>query len=363
MTPIRLILLPSDPEWPVRQILFGPDDRVIEDTRLEYGGPWLGDTPTVLAVPGSDVAARRLVLPNGPRAQLEAAAGLILEEELSEASEAMRVAVGPAEPDGTRIVAAASAARAQGWLEIARGLGAEPQAVLPDFLLLPEPEDDTVVTADLGDRTAARGRDLLLSVEADLVPVLLAGRESRPLEDGPARMAAFARAARAPLLDLRPAAPGQAARPRALKLAAALAVLLVASPLLLDIARAVQEDGAARRDERRAIALARSALGSGTAIQDPAAQMRARRLELAAGASFGRTAAGLFAAVEAVEGARIEALMFEASGAARATLSYADYSDVERLRAAAAANGLELEEVSALDERGVRIGDFVVRAS
>ena len=47
MTPIRLIILPTSAEASCRQILFGPDDQVIEDTRLEYGGPWLDGAPVV----------------------------------------------------------------------------------------------------------------------------------------------------------------------------------------------------------------------------------------------------------------------------------------------------------------------------
>ena len=128
MTPVRLLILPATVEQPCRQILFGPEDHVMEDSRLDYGGPWLGDVPTVLAVPGADVLARRLVLPNGPRAQVEAAAALILEEELASTREPLRVAMGPQEADGARLVAAASANRVNAWIEMARALGADPVA-------------------------------------------------------------------------------------------------------------------------------------------------------------------------------------------------------------------------------------------
>ena len=362
MTPVRLLILPATVEQPCRQILFGPEDHVMEDSRLDYGGPWLGDVPTVLAVPGADVLARRLVLPNGPRAQVEAAAALILEEELASTREPLRVAMGPQEADGARLVAAASANRVNAWIEMARALGADPVAVIPDYLLLPAPaEDDAVLTLDLGDRTAARGHDIALSAEPDLLPLLLQDRRVAPLEPGPGQLAAFAAAARAPLLNLKPKPPAPGLGRNAVRIAAALAALLLVAPLGIDVARAARDDAAARRDEARAMGLARSALGSGAAIQDPAAQVRARRLELNAGSGFGDSAAGLFAALETVEGARLEALLFDPSGVMRATVSYADYADVERLRAAAAAHGLALEEVSALDERGVRIGDFVVR--
>ncbi|WP_296816597.1 type II secretion system protein GspL [Brevundimonas sp.] len=363
MTPIRLLILPATADQTCRQILFGPEDHVMEDQRLDYGGPWLGDTPAVLAVPGADVLARRLVLPAGSRAQVEAAATMILEEDLASTHETLRVAVGPVEADGARLVVAASANRVQAWMEIARALGAEPAVVIPDYLLLPEPaeDDDAVLALDLGDRIAARGRDIALSAEPDLLPLLLQERDTAALEPGPALLAAFVRAVRSPMLDLKPRPPAEGLNRRAMRLAAALAALALISPLVLDGARAARDDGAARRDEAQALGLARSVLGSGAAIDDPAAQVRARRLELNAGAGFGDSAAGLFAALESVESAKLEALMFDPSGVMRATVSYADYADVERLRGAAATHGLALEEISALDERGVRIGAFVVR--
>ena len=127
------------------------------------------------------------------------------------------------------------------------------------------------------------------------------------------------------------------------------------------MASAWRADRAADRDRARAVALARSALGSGTPIDDPAGQIRARRLAVSSGGDFGASAAGLFAAVESVEGARLESLLYDPSGTLRATISYADYSSVERLVGAASANGLVLEEVSALDQAGVRLGDFIAR--
>lgn len=360
MTPIRLIILPATPEQPCRQILFGPDDQVIEDSRLDYGGPWLDGAPVVLAAPGSDIAFRRLALPNGSRAQATAAAQLAMEAEAASGAETLSVAIGAPDHDGLSPVCAVAANRLRAWIEVARALGAEPDVVIPDYLLVSD-GGEAVHTLDFGDRTGVRGQGLALSGERSLMPFLLEGRMVMSLSWGPQRFAELAAACRRPLLNLKPREARPQADRRLVTLAAGLAVAVLVSPLLVDMASAWRADRAADRDRARAVALARSALGSGTAIDDPAGQIRARRLAVSSGGDFGASAAGLFAAVESVEGARLESLLYDPSGTLRATISYADYSSVESLVSAASANGLVLEEVSALDQAGVRLGDFIAR--
>lgn len=359
-TPIRLIILPATADQPCRQILFGPDDHVMEDSRLEYGGPWLDGAPVVLAAPGQDILFRCLELPTGSRAQAQAAAALAMEADSASDRDTLVVAVGDPDMDGLSPVCAVEAARLRAWTEVARALGVEPDVILPDYLLIPD-SDDTVHTMEFGDRTAVRGQGLALSGERGLIPLLLDGRMALSLPWSAERMAAIAQACRHPVLNLKPRPPRPALDRRLASLAAGLAVAVLLSPLVIDIATASRDDRAADRDQARAVALARGALGSGTPIDDPAAQLRARRLALSTGGDFAPTSAGLFAAVESVEGARLESLLYDPSGVMRATISYGDYSAVQALIEAAAAQGLALEEISALDQGGVRLGDFTAR--
>ena len=360
MTPIRLIILPTSAEASCRQILFGPDDQVIEDTRLEYGGPWLDGAPVVLAAPGQDILFRRLNLPTGSRAQAQAAAALTMEAETASERDTLFVAVGSPEVDGLSPVCAVEVTRLRAWTEVARALGVEPDVVLPDYLLVPD-SDDTVHTMEFADRTAVRGQGLALSGERSLIPLLLDGRTAMALSWSPERLSAIARACRHPVLNLKPAPARPALDRRLVALTASLAVAVLLSPLFINIGIASRDDRAAERDQARAVALARGVLGSGTAIDDPAGQLRARRLALSSGGDFAHSAAGLFAAVEAVEDARLESLLYDPSGVMRATISYGDYSAVQALIEAATSQGLVLEEVSALDQGGVRLGDFTVR--
>lgn len=360
MTPIRLIILPTSAEASCRQILFGPDDQVIEDSRLEYGGPWLDGAPVVLAAPGQDILFRRLALPTGSRAQAQAAAALAMETETASERDTLLVAAGAPGPDGLSPVCAVEATRLRAWIEVARALGVEPDVVLPDYLLVPD-SDDVVHTMEFGDRTAVRGQGLAMAGERGLIPLLLDGRMALSLPWSAERLTAIAQACRHPVLNLKPTPPRPALDRRLVTLAAGLAVAALLSPLVIDVATAWRDDRAADRDQTRAVALARGVLGAGAAVDDPAGQIRARRLALASGGDFGPAAAGLFAAVETVQDAKLESLLYDPSGVMRATISYADYSAVQALIDAALAQGLVLEEISALDQGGVRLGDFTAR--
>lgn len=360
MTPIRLIILPTSAEASCRQILFDADDQVIEDSRLEYGGPWLDGAPVVLAAPGQDILFRRLALPTGSRAQAQAAAALAMEAETASERDTLLVAVGAPNPDGLSPVCAVETTRLRAWTEVARALGVEPDVILPDYLLVQD-SDDVVHTMEFGDRTAVRGQGLAMAGERGLIPLLLDGRMALALPWSVERLKAMAQACRHPVLNLKPTPPKPALERRLVTLATGLAAAVLLSPLVLDVATAWRADRAAERDQDRAVALARAALGSGTAIDDPAAQVRARRLALVSGDDFAPAAAGLFAAVETVQDAKLESLLYDPSGVMRATISYADYSAVQALIDAALAQGLVLEEISALDQGGVRLGDFTAR--
>lgn len=362
MTAFRLAFLPADPDGQGRYIDYGAEGHVLSHGALAYGQPAPPPAPTILALPGTDVLAQRMSLPSASRSQAEAAARLLLADEMAVAAEPLRIAVSDPLADGTRWAAGVAEARLSHWLETARGMGVEPGAVVPEFLLLALAETDEGLTSlNLGDRVLMRGQDLACSVEPDLVALIAGDRPVVPLELGERLDRLLGQAARAPVLDLMPRARDGGLDLRRLRLPALLALALVLTWPILMLATALQNDAAARRAEAETQALAQAALARRETIADPVGEVRQARLAQGAVAGFAPAAAGLFAAIETVEGAGLEGLLYDAQGTLRATISYRDYADVETLRAAALDRGLVLEEQSAIDDRGVRVGDFLVR--
>lgn len=323
------------------------------------------DLRTVLVVPGVEVLCRWLSLPRGQDAQVAAAAALMLEDELAGSREDLHVALGAPEPDGTRLVVVADRVRMQAWLDDAAALGVRPSAVCPDHLLLPDPdpEGDEALAVVVDETALVRGQGLALSCDAELLPLIMAGRPYRLVEAGPeTERLTSARAARPPI-DLQQGAFSRAdagrSRVRPAR-APILAALLLASLVALPVVQAGRAELAIHRAAQRIGTLAGEprAGSAGKALT----RLRAQSARIRAAEAFPLRAAALFAAIEGVEGMQVQTLLYGQDGVLRATLDHVNYSDVELLRRALARSGLTVEEKSAVVDQGRVLSDVAVRA-
>ncbi|WP_395670998.1 type II secretion system protein GspL [Phenylobacterium sp.] len=361
----RLVFAPGRPQDPPTYLLLDEAGNAVgRGEQPVQSDPALTPTRVLLVVPGVEVAARWLHLPTRSEAQARAAAALMLEDDAAFADEPLHLAVGPLEADGHRLVAAVAESRLRSWLDLARTYGLDPDAVVADHLLLPQPLDERPVAIQLGETLAVRGERLAFAAEPDMVE-LLAGGEVEVL-DGETAVRQLAEGAEGLPLDLRqgPFAPADGATPppRQMIRAAILAGLLLLSPAILDGVQAVRLNLAAGRLEAETTARAAAILPKGTALNEPAVQVEAAvaRAELASGGGPAGLAARLFTALSGIDGAQIDSLIVSEDGALRATLSHGNYSDVELLRDALARSGITSREEASREEGGRIVSDVIL---
>jgi general secretion pathway protein L len=359
----RLIILFADPER-TPEILEAEGGEVLRyDVMREGEAAGWAPARNILVVPGADVAARWLDLPAASDAQARSAAGFMLEEALAAAPERQHIAVGP-RADGPRLTAVVDAPRLQGWLDRAAVLGVTPNVVTPDHLIIP-PQDDRLIGVRFGPLLSVRGHDLALSGEPDLLNAVLGDRAptpANPLESA----ALLARGAEAPAINLLQGAfapGGERAQGGGWKRAAILAALVVISPLLIAGAQIARNTGAALRLEdradRRAVAMVPSLRGT----SDPAGQALARIEARREADRFLSLSAATFQVVQASGPVRMETLVYGEDSALRVSVAYANYSDLDTLKAAATQAGLDMTEDSTVTEGGRISTDLIVRSA
>lgn len=363
----RLVFAPSDPQAPPAYLLLDAFGEVVGrgEQPLRAEAP-AAPTTVVLVVPGVEATARWLRLPARGEAQARAAAALLLEGEQALEDEPVHLALGPLEADGCRLAVTVARSRMQGWLDLARLHGISPDVVAPDCLLIPEPEGERPVAARIGGALAVRGRRLAFACDPDLAPVLLQDRDPELASDAEAVERLLAQGAGRPTINLLQGefapADGRRIDPRDLRRAGVLAALLLASPMALEGAEALRLSFAADRAEAAARQDAAAVLPKGTVVRDPAVQVAARleRLELAAGGGPAGLAARLFAALSGIEGAQVESLIVSPDGALRASITHANYSDMELLGGALRGDGIAFKEEGTRDEAGGIVSEVML---
>ncbi|WOB50580.1 type II secretion system protein GspL [Xanthomonas hydrangeae] len=306
--------------------------------------PFEASARCVLVVPGVDVQLRWLTLPGRSIAQSVAAARLQLAEHLAVETQTLHVVIAEtAEADGTRLVAAVESAVMQQWLARAAQLGVTPDAVVPDCLLLEPGADAAAAVMDWDGRWLIRAAGLACSLEPEVARMLLGERAPvQPATSDPAlTIACFARCAtRAPINLLQQAfaakpATAQMVTPRRL---AALAALVLLSPLLLMLAQTLRYEIGARMLQSRAAAQ----LSVHDAAAVPAA-LQARRHAGAAVDTLAVQLGTLFAAVDAIPAAELDQLDYQSAQPLRATLLHTDAASVQQLSARLAEAGWKLQ--------------------
>lgn len=364
MSRTRLVLIPAEGSDPAPFLLLDTDGRVLERGHLSPEAPALpgARVRTVAVVPGADVLIRWLTLPAGRPVQQRAAALWALREDLAVDPAGMRVALGPVEADGARLVAAVSEGRLMAWTDALARLGLTADALVPDSLVPAEPEEaDAVNAITFGPTVALRGQRLAVSVQPDLAPVIAGERRLVPIESDAGLEARLIATALTPPVDLggseRRTTAGEGWK--AWRLAGALALALLVSPLVLTAAAAIRDDMAASRLREDAEARARVLFPDMAADADPLAEAERRLALTPPPGGVAVVAAVLFQALEGVPGAELDSLTADPVSGVRATVSYTAFQDLEAIRSGVEALGLRMVEEATLEE-GDRIASDII---
>jgi general secretion pathway protein L len=313
-------------------------------------------------VPGQDVVFHWIDLPDDlPTAQAAAAARLALAEAAIAPVDTLHVAVGPVDEGQGRMIAVVAAARMQAWLGQMQLIGLDPDALLPETLLLRT--GDAPRRLEHRDVHIVRGPGIALAAEPPVAAAIAAGE---PVDQATFEAELADALAEAPL-DLR---QGPFARRRRWRIDWALvrrlakiagAILVVT--LLIKLVLWLRTDLAADRAERQIAAVARPALPRATALDDPAAQLDARLAELRGGGlGFSATAAAVFAAVRDSGNVELTQMAFEPDGRMRLTASAANDADLDSFQLRLRMQGLAVEAQAARSGGGRQLADMTVGA-
>lgn len=355
MSHARILFIPTHATLAAPFLLVDREGRVVGRGELD---PHQVDAPpsmrTIAVAPGADVMTRWLDLPPGNAAQARAAARWALRDQAAGEVEGLDVALRAAPVDGgPRLTAAVSAKLLQAWLRWMETFDLRPEAIVPDNLCLPPPDEvETLTAARVGADIALRGPAFAATVQPDLAEAVAAGRALNWLE-GEALDAALAAGALAAPVDLLQVHDrrerGQAAK--GWRLAAGLAAVLLASPLILSVAEGLGDRAATDRADADARAGAVKLYPELATVGDPASEAL-RRLD--AGPPPGGTAralAAIFAAVERVPGAELDDAALGGEGL-RVTLAHSAFNDLDAIRADLAEAGLAVVDETSAEEEG-----------
>lgn len=315
-------------------------------------------------VPGSDVAIHWVDLPDLAEAQAAAAARLMATEVSAERLDNLHVALSAPRAAGEeRIMGVVGADRMTAWIAEAQAAGFDPDALVPETLLL-EPPSEGLVTTQSGPLLLARGPRQAFAVEPELLPLLAADARVTPItaDEVEARLPAVLSAWP---LDLRTGVFRKRRRwridwPLVRRLAAlAAACFLVNAAIQLTLIARYNAD--ADRAEARTAAIARAALPRNTRVRDPQVQL-AGRLSTLRGGGIGLTATlgGLFEVLRAAPNVEVQALQFDPSGTLRVTLSAVGAGDLTQVRTALETRGLAVEAGDTRAAAGRQIVEYKI---
>lgn len=366
MKPTRLILIPALAGQPAPYMVFAADGSVLDRGVLTLDALERPEPMRTVAVcPGADVLIRWLDLPPGGGAQLRAAAIWMLRDELAATPDRVATVVGP--PSGSdqpRLVAVVSHGLLQAWSDYLEALGVRAEVLTPDMLALAEPEEDDVVLAvAFGENRALRGRRFAVTVQHDLVDLVVGDRRVIPVQEAAVVERALAATARSPAINLL----DNGARDRlAVRLgwrrAAGLAAILAVSPLLLTAAAAVRDDMATRRLEAETVKAINAVVPELAREPDPVNALRRRAATAPPPGGVTAAAAALFTGIEAIEGVEIDSFIAAPGDGVKATVSHPAYSDMQELDRRMAEAGLTVTENAAIEEGGSIVSDISIGA-
>lgn len=347
MTPIRLLMLPPQPDLPAECLTLDAGGRILARERMAADADAsVAREPCLLAVPAEHVGLHRLRFKARSPAQAAAAAARLVEGKLAVAGTTLHIAVSDASAEDDRWVAAVDPAHMDDWLARARRHGFTPTAMVPDCLLLPAPDAGTWRVQEGAASWRVRGEAIAFSAEPGLARAVLDAQGASVAQRHPAGESDLARGAALPTvaLDLlqhgysrHPASPtGWAAwRP-----AAMLAALLLALVPLGLAAQALRHELAVRAIHARAADQLQGAAGIAAEEGTAFARARAALATARAGDGFAITSQALFESVALAPGTGVSKLDYGEDGLLAATIDHDQAGDLEMLKTALAERGV-----------------------
>lgn len=297
----------------------------------------------LLVLPGALVLARDVSPAGRTEAQARAAALAALAPELAMQPDTCVCALGPPR-DGKRLAFVVARDVLDRNVSVAKSKGFAPDAILPDYALLPEPLGSEAVVAT-GVECAVRLPGAGFGCSPELLPVLLGDYPQRTVDFDSTARATIAGAGFASLPTLE-AASGAAARADrsalpALAIASLAAALAIYATLpWIEVAQLNAATAELRRETER---VARAALPEAQRIVNPLAQLREARMPAASAAAGLEQAATLLEGLSRSPGVSIARLEL-VDGAMHAQVGVSSTSLLQPMRDHAAASGYQLVE-------------------
>ncbi|TDK28686.1 hypothetical protein E2F46_02135 [Luteimonas aestuarii] len=343
---MRLVLLPNDPTGDALCLHIGADGSLLERRLLRADAASAGPRLRArVVVPGTEVRALWRTLPSRRADQAMAAARLALEDHVAGDLAAMHVALDPAaDPAMPRCVLATTHASMQGWLAQCERLGITPEALLPDYLLLPPPDhDEALHVVHWQGEVLARGRTQAFRVEATLLAVVADADAMHALDATTTAEAIFARHAVAASPDLLqgPYARRDGPRTRLRRRVRVLAALALLSPALVDGALALRHAVAAQLLQSKATAVLATHGAGGSDSPDPATAAAALLSRTTWPDALASRMDLLSQAISHAPGARLDALTLERAAPALAGVQHPDSATLDAIRTRLGDSGLD----------------------
>lgn len=358
----RIIFLPPLASMAAPWWLLDEGGSVLQSGRLEPDGALLeGDVPTVAVVSGADVAVRWLLLPKGRPVQVLAAARWQMGDVLAQDMSGSVVAIGPQDAQGRTAVAAVANSLMAGWHAWLSGAGLDPVAMVPDCLCIAQDEYEAVVAPTLWADQIVVAEGMSVTVQPELVELLLAGRKARYLAESEAE-AALLRGGYNPVLNLFDGlAPVAKREGKVWRRVVVLAACALISPLVLMLAALIRDDMKSRSALDEAKATAAAYMPDTATNDDPLAVVESRLSEMAPAGGHVRTVAALFETLEPVTGAGISEI--NAVGPElRATVRLPDQAAIDVMRDGLAQRGLSMSACDPVSEDGAVICNLSAEA-
>ncbi|MBV7257817.1 hypothetical protein KCG44_13605 [Pacificimonas sp. WHA3] len=331
-----LIFLPLSEDGPAEWIRVAADDDILDSDSLYIGEQLVnsGDDPVIAVIPGEAATASWTELEGATSAQQHAAARYRIADALALPQHQAHIAVADgADEDGRHLAVAVDSRAMSAWLARLAAHGVDPDAVIPDHVLLPAAEQLRMYEI-ASNRLAVRAHAKAFTAEPGLVQLILGETHVPEAADPATTRGAMAAGSAAPIINLRSglfAKAGQRrleARGRRMILWALAIPLLLLSVAIVHLIRTdAKADAIAQENEQ----LALNAVPPGTDRADAIHILLAGETGQSHPRSLTATSDALFQAVRLVPGARIDTLQWD-NGRLSAQLFLLRGSSAEAMR-------------------------------
>jgi general secretion pathway protein L len=336
---------------------------------LEEAAPHMAGAECWFVAPGMDVTLHRVEMPARSGSKARAMLPFLLEDDMATGLADMHLALGPA-GEGGRLVAVVSKARMEGWLAALNAHGLTPHRMAPDYLCIAPAEEAQALA--IGGHVIARLADGGgFAAEADMARLLL-GEAGHMVAPQPVAEAAALECfhARLPGAGIDLLQGGYEPRHaldvdiRAFRRTAIIAGMAAASYMALMLSQGWWYGHQADILDGQTETVLRQVFPDIGRVVNAGAQMQARLNTLKGGSSgqFLQLSRMLAGGIDGVPNATIRNLRYDdGRSELAAEMAYADFEDMDKVKAAIAAQGGRIEEGGSRNNGDGMIGDITMR--